>query len=297
MTRHRDAILHALRPRSGWALFLILGAALGACDNGTTGPEQEAGPPPDLPAATSMNADFGLLASGSAQAAQAQSLSALVALAEQNAAVAGVGLNFTTAALSVVVAQAITALHLVVPAAVFAAAANNTPSFEDDGRWHWRYTASQGGQLWTAHIAGVVQGDQVTWDMRITAPQTNPPLDEFLWYSGVSRVDRTSGTWRFNDITQPGNPTEVVRVDWSHESDVLHGVTITVTSGPNVGDVLTADRNGDNHLVTWYDASQNEEVEIGWNAATGTGYIIAPHYNGGLRACWDANQNNTTCTG
>lgn len=292
---HRSPIPRALRRTSPWAL-LLAAAALGACDTGT-GPGADPGTPPELPAATSMDVDYGLLGSAPAQAAEVHERSALIARAEEHAAASGVGLHFTTAALSVVVAQAITALHLVVPAAVFAAAANNTPSFEDDDRWHWRYTASHAGQLWTAHLSGAVQGDQVGWDMRITAPQANPPLDDFVWYSGTSRLDRTAGTWRFNEITRPGTPTEVVRVDWTHESDVVHGVTITVTSGPNVGDRLTADRDGDDHLVTWYDASENVEVEIGWDAGTGTGYIIAPGYNGGVKSCWDGNQNNTPCSG
>jgi len=241
-----------------------------------------------------MEVEFGLFGGGGGPA-MTGSYHELIELAAANSA--RVGAHFVTAGITVAVAQALTVLHLAIPTAVFAAAANNTPSFEDDGRWHWRYTASHQGQLWTAHLSGSVQGAEVVWDMRITAPNANPPLNDFLWYGGNSRTDRTRGTWRFYDPRNPSGSAELVRLDWTHQSNDVHGVTVTVVSGPNVGDVLTADHNGSDRLVTFFDASDNRTVEIGWNAATGTGYIIAPNYNGGLKSCWDANQNDVACTG
>lgn len=266
----------------------------GACDTSPSDPGETPGTPPALPATASMEVDFGLFGSGGGAAA-AQSYNELIRLGEAHSA--RVGANFITAGITVAVAQALTVLHLAIPTAVFAAAANNTPSFEDDGLWHWRYTASHQGQLWTAHLSGSVQGSDVVWDMRITAPQANPPLNDFLWYGGRSRTDRSSGTWRFYDPRNPGSSTEVVRLDWTHDSVDIHGVTVTVVSGPNVGDVLTADHKGSDRLVTFFDASDNRTVEIGWNVVTGTGYIIAPNLNGGVKACWDANQNDVACNG
>lgn len=269
------------------APMMALLLATAACDTDTgTQPGDDPGPQPDLPTQTSMNVDFGLFSSGGGPAL-ARDLTAAAASSQ---------LNFGTAALTVVVAQAVTALHLAVPAAVFAVAANNTPSFEDDGRWHWRYTASHQGQLWTAHLSGAVDGNQVSWDMRITAPQSDPPLDEFLWYGGASRTDGTSGTWRFNDPSNPAGSNEVARVDWTHVSADDHSVTITVTGGDNVGDVLIAEHTGDERFVTWTDASNGNTVEIWWNVATGAGYIIAPNFRGGVQSCWDENQNDVACS-
>lgn len=274
------------------APMMALLLATAACDTDTgTQPGDDPGPQPDLPTQTSMNVDFGLFASGGGAG-----LASAADDIDLTAAAASSQLNFGTAALTVVVAQAVTALHLAVPAAVFGAAANNTPSFEDDGRWHWRYTASHQGQLWTAHLSGAVDGNQVGWDMRITAPQSNPPLDEFLWYGGTSRTDGTSGTWRFNDPLSPAGSNEVVRIDWTHLSADDHSVTITVTGGENVGDVLVAEHTGDERFVTWTDASQGNTVEIWWNVATGVGYIIAPNFRGGVQSCWDENQTDVACS-
>jgi len=206
------------------------------------------------------------------------------------------GLHFANAAIRVFAAQVVTVVHLAVPSVVFGAAANSTPSFED-GQWHWRYTASHLNQLWTAHLSGSVSGSDVNWGMRITAPQYSPPLEDFLWFGGTSRVDGTSGTWRFYD-PESASSSEVVRVDWTHISAVDHSATITVTggTGDNVGDVLAARREGASHTLNWTDASEAQTVEIGWDHATGTGYIVAPGYNGGLKACWNANQEDVACS-
>ena len=261
------------------ALAVLLAGGLVACDTSQGMGPDEPGSTPPLPATTSMAVDFSLFASGGGAA---------------NAA--GTQLHFGNAALRVLAAQFVTVVHLAAPTAVFAVAANNVPSFED-GRWHWRYTTSYQGQPWSADLSGVVSGSDVNWDMRITAPNHNPPLNEFLWYGGTSRVDGTSGTWRFYD-PQSSSSSEVVRIDWEHQSLTDHSATITVTGSglDNTGDRLTAEVDGASRYLTWFDASENATVDIFWDASTGSGYIMATGYNGGLKSCWDNNQNDVACS-
>ena len=66
-------------------------------------------------------------------------------------------------------------------------------------------------------------------------------------------------------------------------------------AGPASGDVFTASVDGDDRMITYSDASEQAFMEIYWNAADGSGYLIAPHYNGGVKACWDANQQDVAC--
>ena len=182
------------------------------------------------------------------------------------------------------------------PVATFAAAANSTPTFEDDNRWHWRFTTVQGGQTYTAHLSGTVQGNTVVWDMRITSPTHAPPLDEFVWYGGQGHLDRTSGTWTFYDPATPGSANAVLRIDWTHASATEHGWEATALAGAADGDVFTASVDGDDRMVTYLDTSEQDFMEIYWNTADGSGYLIAPHYNGGVKACWDANQQDAACS-
>jgi hypothetical protein len=230
-----------------------------------------------------MSGDFTLF--GSTGAAQA-GLGAEASLFSQ---------NFGAAAIRVLAAQVATVVVLAVPVATFAAAANNTPTYEDDDRWHWRFVAGHGGHTYTAHLSGAVQGEVVNWDMRITSPTHQPPLDEFVWYAGQGRVDRTSGTWTFYDPASPTSAVAVLRIDWTHASATEHGWEATALSGTAVGDVFTASVDGDDHLVTYHDVSESAFMEIYWNGSDGSGYLIAPHYNGGEKSCWDANQQDLAC--
>jgi hypothetical protein len=262
-------------------LTLALLTALAACSDPTS--LSDPGTPPELPALTSMSGDFSLFGTPESQQPEPSSRAAESSL------------NFANAAIRVLTAQVATVVVLAVPVATFAAAANSTPTFEDDHRWHWRFTTVQGGQTYTAHLSGNVQGDMVIWDMRITSPTHAPPLDEFVWYDGESLLDRTSGRWTFRDPANPASSAAVLRIDWTYVSFAEHGWEATALAGAASGDVFTASVDGDDRLITYLDASEQDFMEIYWNAATGSGYLIAPHYNGGVKACWDSNQMDVDC--
>ncbi|MFC1659906.1 hypothetical protein ACFL3S_00390 [Gemmatimonadota bacterium] len=264
------------------ALALALLAALTACTSGSTSPI-DPGPPPELPPVTSMSGDFSLFDTPSAQHAELASKASMTSL------------NFGNAAIRVLAAQVVTVVGLAVPVATYAAAANSTPTLEDDNRWHWRFTTVQGGHTYSAHLSGAVQGSTVAWDMRITSPTHAPPLEEFVWYGGQGQLDRTSGTWTFYDPATPASSTAVLEIDWTHVSATEHGWEATALAGQASGDVFTASVDGDDRMITYRDASEQAFMEIYWNAANGSGYLIAPHYNGGVKACWDANQQDAAC--
>ncbi len=263
-------------------LALALLAALAACTSDPTSPS-DPGPPPELPPLTSMSGDFSIFGTPGGQHAE---LSSGASLTSQ---------NFGNAAIRVLAAQVATVVVLAVPVATFAAAANSTPTFEDDHRWHWRFMTVQGGYTYTAHLTGVVQGGSVVWDMRITSPTHAPPLDEFVWYDGQGQLDHTSGTWTFYDPATPASSTPVLGIDWTHVSATEHGWEATALAGVASGDIFTASVDGDDRMITYLDASEQDFMEIYWNAADGSGYLIAPHYNGGVKACWDSNQQDVAC--
>jgi len=271
------------RPRVRRLLAVLLLAVVAACDADSMSPI-DPGAPPELPPLTSMSGDFGIFGDPSAQPA--------ATLARADAP----GANFANAALRVLAAEVATVVVLAVPVATFAAAANNTPTYEDDGRWHWRFTTVQGGQTYTAHLSGVVQGSNVVWDMRITSPTHAPPLEEFVWYGGQGRLDRTAGTWTFYDPATPSSSTAVLSIDWTHVSETEHGWEATALAGPAAGDVFTGSVDGVDRMITYRDASEQTFVEIYWNAADGSGYLIAPYYHGGTKACWDTNQQDVACS-
>ena len=262
-------------------LAILLMTAAAACNEDPTSPD--GGSPPELPPLTTMTGDFSLFGS------QSQSASHVTMAAGTS------NTNFANAAIRVFAAQVVTTATLAIPVATFAATANNTPTFEDDGLWHWRFTAMHGGETYMSHLSGRIQGEDVVWTMGITSPTHDPPLDDFVWYGGVGRVDRTSGTWTFYDPSSPSMATSVLTIDWGHNSATDHGWQATVESGPDAGDVLSATVDGPDRLLTYRDHSADTVVEIYWNASDGSGYLIAPGFNGGVQSCWDTNQEDVPC--
>ena len=53
--------------------------------------------------------------------------------------------------------------------------------------------------------------------------------------------------------------------------------------------------DGDDVSMFFYHHATMDSVEVALNKDTGEGYIIAPNYNNGEKACWDGNQDDVTC--
>jgi len=262
-------------------VWIVVAMAVAACNADSTGPVG-AGSPPELPPLTSMAVDFSFFGAGGAGSAALGPDATMV------------GPNFTTASLSVLVAQVVAVAVLAVPTATFAAALQAGATY-DDGVWHWRTEATTQGGTWSAHLSGTIQGADALWEMRVTSPSSaTPPLQDFLWYSGVSKLDGSSGVWRMYD---PASGAEALRIDWTHASAEAHALTINVTDSGAVeaGNYLMYEVDGDLRTIRYFDASEGTTIEVGWNATTGEGYIIAPSYNGGDKSCWDSAQNNVAC--
>ena len=259
------------------ALTVPLGI-LAACNNSSESNPAEA---PTLPSANSMRADFSLFD----QAPVSNTAAATIG-----------GSNFLAAAFSVTVANAVTTLVMAVPVATFAAATSQDPVFED-GAFHWRYSTVVNGQPFAANLSAQGSGSNSLWEMRISASGTNPPLDDFVYYSGSAALSGESGTWHIFDAGQPSANRELLRIDWTHANATNWSVVFNnVTTGtPDNGDRLTYDVNGDARSVTFLDASAATTTTVEWNAATHIGSIRAPGFNAGMKACWDAQLQNANC--
>jgi hypothetical protein len=200
------------------------------------------------------------------------------------------GVNWFAAAASVAVANLAVVIHTAIPLATWRAAVAQQPVLED-GRWHWRFTTQEGGETYAGDLTGYIEDGDLTAEMRISASALG--LTDFLWYVGTAPVGGTTGTWEFYD---PQSPSTVVgAIDWSHPGTLVWTVSFHAMAGPDAGDQLTYEVNGAARSVTFYDASAGTTVDIDWNAITHVGSIVAPNFNGGLKACWDAALANATC--
>ena len=274
----------SLLNKSLTAALIVAHLALVSCDKNPT--ESEPGNPPQLPPKESMAIDLSLFTNsqGAAKAGEMQ--------------VAGA--NFNNAAFRVLVINTVVAASLLVPVAVFAVAASQTPTFGADGKFHWIYSVQHGGQTFEADLAGWldVPAGQSVWEMYISSPTHQPPLNKFLWYSGRANFDATSGYWEFFDDNTPTAGVKVLRIDWqvAAEDNATLNFRVVKPNVPETGDELTYLVAGAGRTITAFDQSANTTLEITWDAQTGAGYLIAPDYNNGEKACWDANRDDVACT-
>jgi hypothetical protein len=267
---------HGARIRVRWVgVLALVPVLLSACKDSA---EPDAGTPPDLPPVASMQMDLSFFSQPGGSPVVQSSM---------------VGMNWTAAALRVGVANLAVSLVLAVPVATWAAAGSQTPTVED-GKWQWRFSAQEGGVTYGSHVTGWLDGSESVWEMRITNSALG--LDEFLWYDGRAALAGTSGYWSFHDPAA-GSGTEAGRIDWTHASGSEWQVAFTNTNGasPDLGDTLTYDASGTARSVTFVDVSTGQTTQVSWDSVTKAGWLIAPGYNNGLKACWDSALNDTSC--
>jgi hypothetical protein len=252
---------------------LLLTLAVAGCSDSTS---VNLGGAPTLPAAESMDIDLTFFSSPSPGPAAAPAQVA--------------GTNFAAAAVRVAAANLAVVVHTAIPLATWKAARAQTPVFEN-GKWHWRFSTDANGQSYSGDLTGYVESGDLIAEMRITASSLG--LNNVLWYVGTAPVGGTTGTWEFFDPQSPSTP--VGMIDWSHPATLVWTVSFIAMSGADEGDELTYDVDGNARSVSYTDASAGTSALIEWNAATHTGSITAPNYNGGAKACWDATLANATC--
>lgn len=206
------------------------------------------------------------------------------------------GSNFIAAALAVTVARVWTGLVMAVPVATWGAAASATPTFHD-GAFQWEVSATENGQTYAADLSGRGEGTESVWEMRVSSTSHNPPLDNYLWYTGRAALSGANGEWHIFDAAHPTTRNELLSIDWTHASSTTWTLDFTnVVSGTaEFGDALRYESTGDARLVRFTDASASTTTEVGWSSASGAGYVQGPGFNGGVRACWDAAFQNVTC--
>lgn len=262
-----------------WAAGLIAAQLLVvSCsdDPASSKPAQQ----PNLPPAASMIIDFSSLTNPGSAPKMAQA-----------------GVNYLNAVARLAVINGTVVVVLSAPAAVFAAAVSQTPTAGSDGAYHWQYTTTANGIAFTADLTGSIDArtQESLWEMRVSAPSVG--LTNFLWYDGRAKLNNSSGYWEFYDPAQPDTKVNVLHLDWTYASATNATLSFEVVkeSAPEKGDTLDYTLAGNIFTVKIFDASTAENLEISWDRTTTAGYLIAPNYNGGQKACWDSTRADVAC--
>jgi hypothetical protein len=186
--------------------------------------------------------------------------------------------------------NSVIAAHLGVPIAAFNEAFNHTPTPQSDGSWLWSYSVEVNQNTYTANLYGKVVGNEVEWKMYISKSGLFS-FNNFLWYTGLSRIDKSQGTWTL--YKGPFEPFEFIGIDWYRNDDLTRGITYTniIPGGAGNGGYISHGITTDityNAFYNIYHKEQNNLVEINWHRTTKAGQIKNPVYFGNNDFhCWN----------
>lgn len=259
------------------SLFVLLLPGAGCVSDSPTGPDTGSSQQtPVLPAAQKLDFNYSFFTEPMGKGAEATRQ------------------NYFNARIRVAIVQVVTEFMLTPPVAAFALAIHSVPSLQDDGSYIWTYTWVNGSEEAQIRLRGLPKTDRVEWELRVTAPHENPPIDNRVWFEGETRNDGETGFFRFHDFKQSGEPV-VARIDW----DSGPGFEELAFTGldDNPGDKLSYRMDGAEHEIEYVDASASDDWFVRWNSDTGAGSVKAPDYNDGQEACWDERQEDAPCPG
>ena len=202
--------------------------------------------------------------------------------------------NWNHAAWKVGVWNVIIAVNLVVPVATFVESFNHDPVEQEDGSWVWSYDVTVAGVVYTAELHGEFVGQEVHWDMYITKEGY---YEDFNWYSGVSNLPGTEGTWTLRK--SPDDPTPWVGIEWHRNVEDGTGdikYTNIVPDGDENGGYIFYGRTTDEPYDAFYDIYNKGEdrlTEIEWNRDTKEGRVKSPNFGDGDWQYWDSDHKDT----
>ncbi|MDR8393541.1 hypothetical protein NC796_20470 [Aliifodinibius sp. S!AR15-10] len=204
--------------------------------------------------------------------------------------------NISRAFVTATVLKAIVDVNLAIPRALLLAAENSEAELNGDGEWEWSYSKTEGEHNYNVTLLATREGDDsVQWNFYVT----NSPLglDNALFFSGETNEEGDQGTWTYYNLQNPGQEEEVSTVSWTIEGEEELEIRLDVTSdrNDNLGDYITYSSEGEIKTAVYFDASDDEITELQFNADNYTGYIIAPNYNNGEKACWNSALQDVAC--
>lgn len=270
-----------LMPFVAWLLLL---AGCGSEDVTGSGPE-----PPEIPPVSTFVMDFGdFTESTSFTQVSGDGETVLLGATTE---------NWSFASLNVLVWNTVLTVGLAVPVASFIAAFGKSPVLHTDSTWVWSYNFFANDVLHLAELHGRAVGDTVTWSMYISKQDA---FTDFLWYTGVSDVQVTEGTWTLNN--NPDDPTPLLDITWHRNPDEgTADITYTniVPEGPENGGYISYGITGGIPYDAFYDIynkGADNHTDIEWNRTTKEGRVRDPnHFADSEWHCWDSALEDVDC--
>jgi len=205
--------------------------------------------------------------------------------------------NWTHSAGNVIVWNVIITVGLAVPVASYVEAVkNHTAEYQGDNTWLWSYSFNAGQNTFTAELYGVLKSETVEWEMYITK---SGEYTHFLWYSGVSNLDRMHGTWTL--YNKPSDPTELLGIEWNRSTDSTGNIKYTniVPGGAENGGYIFYGNDSSSDLNAYYNIynkGQDNLTQIEWSQPNQNGRVKDMNkFGDDAWHCWDETHHDIDC--
>ena len=212
---------------------------------------------PELPPESSFIVDFQSFVDGKGKTAVTQS---------------STNLNFFIASTNVAIWQTVIAVGMVIPSAVFLHSFKHNPEYLGQNTWSWDYSFPVSGVTHSAKLTGEVIGTEVEWKMYVSK---NGAFTDYLWYTGRSKTDGTSGYWVLND--NPTKKGELFRIEWTNDQKGEQSIRFeNLTAGAENGSFIQYKKTNDSNYDSFFDyylKSQKTSMEIEWNSSSRDGRV------------------------
>jgi hypothetical protein len=185
--------------------------------------------------------------------------------------------NWSFAVLATATFRGASAL-LTIPVAAFRLAIDQTPVFIENATWQWSYTYLS---TFNVRLTGKIRSSDVLWNMYVEKTGTGS-FDEFLWYTGTSKLDGTGGEWELN--LSNVYPDPFLKITWTRSGTTITSVKYTyIREYENDG--TTADMHNGSYItlssisgtydarfvISYYNGSAFSDAEIEWSTTGNNG--------------------------
>ncbi|MBL7110909.1 MAG: hypothetical protein ISS19_03090 [Bacteroidales bacterium] len=269
---------------SKFLLILVLMASV--VMNGCKKDEDE-GDPPDLPPETALLMDFSAFQDEPGTKKSVETFQ-----------------NFLQSYLTVFTWDFLAAAAVLVPSIAYAEAFNHDPVYKGENSWEWTYTIPVNQVDFTARLVSKrISNEEFTLKFYVT---TSAPvytmgglvtLDDFLWFDGTVRYDRTEASWTLYEV---GTSVSLLAIDWEKDWEENTWVMTyeiikpgDIENGSFIEQGHTTDPVYNAYFIVFYSSNT---TEIQWETVGFSGHIKAEHSFGDAEwHCWDENKADIDC--
>lgn len=205
--------------------------------------------------------------------------------------------NLVFAGTNIIVWNVILTVGLAVPVASFAEAFKHNPVWDKTAKeWIWSYAVPVGLDTYTCSLHGKTAANDIQWSMYISK---NGGFSNFLWYTGTSKKDNSSGQWILNN--NPTSPNPLLQIDWKKSSLGVADIKYmnVVPGGAENGGYIQYGIVSDTTYNAFYDIynkGKNNYTNIKWNRTSYAGRVKdSLHFGDTNWHCWNTILQNDTC--